>query len=209
MRILSHRGYWKVAGEKNTLAAFERSFRLGFGTETDVRDHNGRLVIAHDPPTGEPINFDTFLETYRNANIDQPLALNIKADGLQAMLQAALQQYGIFNYFLFDMSVPDMVVSLRHRLRVYTRHSDVEPLPTLYETAAGVWMDAFQTEWISEQGILEHLQTGKEVCVVSPELHGRNEAGLWHKLKTIPASVSQNLMLCTDKPEAALEYFHV
>ena len=39
MMILSHRGYWK---EKNLPIAFERSFSLGFGTETDYK---GELVI--------------------------------------------------------------------------------------------------------------------------------------------------------------------
>ena len=101
-----------------------------------------------------------------------------------------------------------MVTSLRYGLRVYTRHSDVETTPALYETAAGVWMDAFHTDWITEKSILEHIHNGKEVCVVSPELHGRNEASLWTKLKSIPHSASQDLMLCTDKPEEALEYFH-
>jgi len=208
MVILSHRGYWKAESEKNTLAAFERSFKLGFGTETDVRDLNGRLVISHDPPRGDPISFEAFLKSYRNANIDQPLALNIKADGLQSMLMAELQKHGILKYFLFDMSVPDMVTSLRYQLPVYTRHSDVESTPVLYENATGVWMDSFQMDWITEKSILEHIQNGKEVCVVSPELHGRNEASLWQKLKALHNSTTRNLMLCTDKPEEALEYFN-
>ena len=38
MQVISHRGYWKAASEKNTQTAFKRSFSLGYGTETDVRD---------------------------------------------------------------------------------------------------------------------------------------------------------------------------
>lgn len=41
MIILSHRGYWKETHEKNLPIAFERSFSLGFGTETD----KDKLVI--------------------------------------------------------------------------------------------------------------------------------------------------------------------
>ena len=48
MIILSHRGYWKDVNEKNQQVSFERSFSLGFGTETDIRDYKGELVISHD-----------------------------------------------------------------------------------------------------------------------------------------------------------------
>ena len=57
MKILSHRGYWKTAEEKNTATAMHRSFSLGFGTETDVRDYNGKLVISHDIPDSSAISF--------------------------------------------------------------------------------------------------------------------------------------------------------
>ena len=64
MKILSHRGYWKAPIEKNTREAFVRSFALGFGTETDIRDYMGELVISHDIPRGGEINFDAFLVKY-------------------------------------------------------------------------------------------------------------------------------------------------
>ena len=50
MIIISHRGYWIQPAEKNTEEAFSRSFERGMGTETDVRDHRGELVISHDMP---------------------------------------------------------------------------------------------------------------------------------------------------------------
>ena len=43
MIIISHRGYWKDAAEKNRPVAFARSFDLGYGTETDVRE------MVHEP----------------------------------------------------------------------------------------------------------------------------------------------------------------
>ena len=45
MKIISHHGFWHIPSEKNTETAFCRSFELGFGTETDVRDSLGALVI--------------------------------------------------------------------------------------------------------------------------------------------------------------------
>jgi hypothetical protein len=40
---------------KKTLAAFERALQNGFGIETDFRDHNGKVVISHDPVTADSI----------------------------------------------------------------------------------------------------------------------------------------------------------
>ena len=57
MIILSHRGYWKLEEERNRAAAFQRSFDLGYGTETDIRDIQGKLVISHDMPRGDEITF--------------------------------------------------------------------------------------------------------------------------------------------------------
>lgn len=61
MKILSHRGYWKNSDEKNKENAFRRSFSLGYGTETDVRDCRGDLVISHDMPIGNEISCEDFL----------------------------------------------------------------------------------------------------------------------------------------------------
>ena len=83
MVILSHRGYWKAAVEKNTRVAFQRSFELGFGTETDLRDFGGKLVISHDPPTADSLLFEDFLSLYQERGNGLPLALNVKSDGLQ------------------------------------------------------------------------------------------------------------------------------
>lgn len=41
MKILSHRGYWKNKQEKNSIAAFDRSFLNSYGLETDLRDVAG------------------------------------------------------------------------------------------------------------------------------------------------------------------------
>ena len=55
MIILSHRGYWKSEEERNQEVAFHHSFDLGYGTETDIRDIQGKLVISHDMPQGNEI----------------------------------------------------------------------------------------------------------------------------------------------------------
>ena len=53
----------------------------------------------------------------------------------------------------------------------------------LYERAAGVWMDAFESDWFSREVIEKHLAAGKMVAVISPEIHGRDPAAVWKTLR--------------------------
>lgn len=211
MRVLSHRGYWKTPGEKNAEAAFARSFSLGFGTETDVRDLNGALVISHDPPTAGALVLEQFLELYKrhdNAAAALPLALNIKADGLQSQLEQALRAFAVTNYFVFDMSVPDTIGYLQRGFPVFTRHSEHEPTPAFYQQAVGVWLDCFASEWFDEAVVAQHLSAGKSLCLVSPDLHKRPHLPFWETLKGWQGvAASGDVLLCTDYPEDARSFF--
>lgn len=205
--ILSHRGYWKTPDQRNTLEAFEHSFSLGFGTETDVRDACGRLVISHDMPSGNEISLEDLLKIRRRFNQHLPLALNVKCDGMQAALQ--IQMAGAENYFLFDMSVPDSLVTSRSGLRYFSRQSELEPTPILLDRADGVWMDMFYGDWVTEDSIRVHLEHGRRVCLVSPELHKRSYDSFWRTVATWELVRSESLMLCTDFPEEARAFFRI
>lgn len=173
-----------------------------------MRDWQQTLLISHDPPSTLGLTLDDTLALLVQHNRELPLAINIKSDGLQSLLLETLARHGVKNYFLFDMSVPDAVQSLKAGLRIYTRHSDVEPSPTLYGQAAGVWMDAlFDDIWLSPAAISAHLAAGKEVCLVSPELHSRPHLSLWERLQGIPDLEDSRLLLCTDLPEEAARFF--
>lgn len=200
MKILSHRGYWKTAEEKNGLVAFERSFKLGFGTETDVRDMASKLVISHDMPVGTPMGLDTFLDLI--ADPSMPLAMNIKADGLALELARHFAGRNL-DWFVFDMSVPDLRMHLNAGNPVFVRMSEVERDPAWLDEAQGVWLDAFGGEWYDVDLVRALLDTGKRVCIVSPELHRRDHAALWDALA--PLAAHDGLMLCTDFPELAKE----
>jgi len=208
MRIMSHRGYWITSEERNSLTAFERSFSKTFGTETDIRDFAGELVISHDIAETHCMTVDNFLRVYCNHDPALPLALNIKEDGLQRKLEFLLMAYKITNYFVFDMSIPDHLGYLNAGLRSFSRQSEYEPSPVFYDQAAGIWMDSFIDDWIEEQHIAPHLATGKQVCLVSPELHHRHHKPFWNRLSAMTVVSSDNLMLCTDYPEEAKEFFH-
>src|ERR1700744_6344591 len=131
--ILAHRGHWLDPAERNVLAAFERAFRNGYGVELDVRDLDGELVVSHDPPGRDALPLNALVAAYRAHGCAGCLAVNIKADGLEALVADALRDVPASRWFAFDMSVPDMLLYARAGLPFFTRHSDVEPVPALYD----------------------------------------------------------------------------
>jgi glycerophosphoryl diester phosphodiesterase len=207
--ILAHRGFWKAPSEKNAAVAFERAFAAGYGVELDVRDFAGELVISHDPPRDRGLTFDALLDLHDRVDPTTPLAINIKADGLAAEVKAALSRHQASDMFVFDMSVPDTLHYARDGARLFTRYSEYEPHPALYETAAGVWLDCFEQDlWWGREAVERFLADGKQVAIVSPELHRRDHAGAWAVWRALAQETGTNgLMLCTDLPDAAEAYF--
>lgn len=209
MIIISHRGYWKDPEEKNKQSAFKRSFRLGFGSELDVRDYCGKLVVSHDIADSTCFEFASLLEIYCEYDKGLYLAINIKADGLQRQILHHLERYNIENYFVFDMSIPDALGYLNNKMNIFTRQSEFETCPSLYKQADGVWLDEFNHHWITAQDVNGHLANGKKVCIVSPELHQRDHLLVWKDYQVLAkAANAERLMLCTDLPESAKEYFN-
>jgi len=199
MIILAHRGWWTDPSEKNSRLAISKAFSAGFGVETDVRDHNGELVLSHDMPTdGDLTPFEWVVSSFASAGQPGYLAINIKADGLHAPLIAMLARHGVTRAFVFDMAVPDAVGYLKARISSFTRHSEMEPAPPFYERADGVWMDCFDTDWIAASDVKTHLDAGKAVALVSPELHGRNPRSAWEAWAPLRDT---DAMICTDLPE--------
>lgn len=209
MIVLSHRGLWLDVSEKNKSIAFERSFSQGFGTETDVRDYKGELVISHDIADKDSISIKDFFKKYNKYAKTLPLALNIKSDGLQSKLKILLKEYNITNYFVFDMSVPDGLLYLKSAINSFTRESEYEKEPSFYDEAQGIWLDEFKSHWIDKDIIALHIKNKKKICIVSPDLHKREYKLEWEHYKQIEHKLGiSNLMICTDFPEEAKEFFN-
>ena len=168
------------------------------------------LCISHDIPTIHSLNAREFFKLYKESNTELPLALNIKADGLQTPLKSLLETYQITNYFVFDMSAPDCLQYINFGFHIFTRQSEYEA-PIFYKESQGVWLDEFHTHWINKTIIKEHLHNNKKVCIVSPELHKRDYKNEWKDykniLKTLNTNLAKNLMLCTDYPKMARDFF--
>ena len=209
MKIISHRGYWKTAHEKNTEVAFRRSFDLSFGVETDVRDCCGKIVISHDMPIGSELEFDCFVDVVSQygAKHKMTIALNIKSDGMADMIKGTLDRYKCLDYFAFDMSIPDMRSYIEIGVPVFSRISDYEKEPVFADMVSGFWVDSFESDWFDDMFVNDLLQGGKTVCIVSPELHKREYLKLWARLRLIEHN--ENLILCTDYPVEAHSFFMV
>ncbi len=207
MEIIAHRGFWKDISEKNTMTALKRAADNRIGTETDFRDYMEKLVVSHNVADANSPLAEEFFKLYQR--IKCTLALNVKADGIQELLKEVLTKYEIENYFCFDMSIPDTLGYIDEGLKFFVRQSEYEEMNSLYNEADGVWVDGFiDDDWITPELIGEHRDKGKRVCIVSSDLHGRDYQKLWEKLKIKEILDDEDIILCTDYPDKAKEYFY-
>tara|TARA_B110000263_G_C15159886_1_gene441928 strand:+ start:187 stop:831 length:645 start_codon:yes stop_codon:yes gene_type:complete len=213
MKIISHRGLWHKPLEQNTLISFKNSIDNNFGFEIDIRSFNGNLVVSHDPLNIKKkfIDFKDILTYHKKVNSDVIVAINVKEDGLNTLIKQALKEFKIKNYFVFDMSIPDMITYSKSNINFYTRQSEYEKYPALYDEASGVWLDEFYQHWIDEKIVQSHISNGKNLCIVSPDLHKRDFINEWEEYKKILFSSNQSdqLMICTDYPEKAEKFFEL
>ncbi len=209
MKILAHRGYWNTAIEKNSGLALRTALEKSYGFESDVRDYNGHLVISHNIANKDSFEAEQVFKWLFEFRDNFCFAINIKADGLKDILNDYIKKYNLTNYFLFDMSVPQMVEFNEMGMRFFTRQSEVEVIPCMYEQAAGIWIDGFfGTEWITETLLQNHIENDKEICLVSPELHGRTDyREFWEKIKEYNLDFDK-ILICTDVPDEAKEFFY-
>lgn len=209
MVILAHRGYWNGAIDRNSSVALKTALEKGYGFESDVRDYNGKMVISHNIADSNCQEAEEVFQWLHEYNDNYCFAINIKADGLKDILNSYLTKYSVKNYFLFDMSVPQMVEFHEIGLRYFTRQSEVESVPCMYEDAAGVWIDGFwSTDWITKELLENHIDNGKEICIVSPDLHGKTDyKEFWRRL-IVDGINFDKIILCTDHPDEAKEYFY-
>jgi glycerophosphoryl diester phosphodiesterase len=202
MKYIAHRGLWNEKIEQNTYSGIKRALDLGFGVELDVRDKNGELIVSHDPScNSEVLLFQEIVQLC--GRYDSMLAVNVKSDGILENMKCVLAELDRERFFLFDMSIPETMRYLESDLPTYMRLSEYEAYCELHEQSQGVWLDAFQDNWWF--GRSDIFLKEEKICVVSPELHGRDKSAAWGFLKNLETKV--DLYLCTDYPESAKVFF--
>jgi hypothetical protein len=164
MKLIAHR--------RNTISELIAT-PAAYGVEVDIRSYGDKLVIHHDPfIEGEP--FDAWIAAYRHGT----LILNVKEEGLEARLIGLMKSHGLDDYFFLDQSFPFLVKwSKAGEHRCAVRISEFESIDTAL-TLAGkvgwVWVDCFTRFPLSHEDGQRLKNAGFKLCLVSPELQGRD-----------------------------------
>ncbi|UFS69733.1 hypothetical protein LPW11_17785 [Geomonas sp. RF6] len=164
MKIIRHR--------LNTMAELKATPAC-YGVEVDIRSRGDELIIHHDPfASGEP--FEEWLGAYRHGT----LILNVKEEGLEGRLLELLESRGMEDYFLLDQSFPFLLKwapALKGRCAVrVSEFESVETALALAGKARWVWVDCFSTFPLSGADACRLKDAGFRLCLVSPELQGRD-----------------------------------
>ncbi len=164
MKLISHR--------RNTIQDLNATPKK-HGVEVDIRSYGEKLIIHHDPfVTGE--SFEDWVAAYQHGT----LILNVKEEGLEARLIALMKSKGIEDYFFLDQSFPFLVKWAKageHRCAVrVSEFESIETALTLAGKVGWVWVDCF-TRFPLSCGDSERLRKADfKLCLVSPELQGRD-----------------------------------
>lgn len=151
-----------------------KELHSNFGVEIDLRDSSdGNVYIAHDPFTKGEI-FEEYLKHYRHGTI----ILNIKSERIELKVLELLQKYGVSKYFFLDSSFP-MIHSMVNNgeSNIALRFSEFEGMDTIRAMEGKVkwiWVDCFTKLPIDHSSFLKFKEMGYRLCLVSPELQGRD-----------------------------------
>ena len=145
-----------------------------YGVEIDLRDRGDRLILQHDPfADGE--DFEEYLAGYRHCT----LILNIKSERIEHRVLELVRRYTVRDYFFLDSSFPMLVLlSGQGERNLAVRFSEYEGLDSVLSLrgrARWVWVDCFTRLPIDAAVYATLKNAGFKLCLVSPELQGRDK----------------------------------
>ena len=192
MNIIAHR--------RNTIKELSQT-PSKMGVEVDIRSLGNKLIIHHDPfVPGE--DFEQWLASYKHGT----LILNVKEEGLESNLISLMNRFGIDDFFFLDQSFPFLVKWARlGERRCAVRVSEYESVESALSLAGLIdwaWIDCFTRFPLSTDDAIGLKNAGFKLCLVSPELQGRDpETGipalrLLLKERNIKADA-----VCTKRPD--------
>lgn len=163
-----------IAHRVNTVEKLKK-LPVEYGVEIDLRDDlNGRIYIQHNPfEPGE--DFENYLKEYHHGT----MILNVKSERIELRILEMLPRYDVKSYFFLDSSFPMIwLLSSQGEKNIALRVSEVEGLDTARNMAGKVewiWVDCFSKIPIGRSEADELKSLGYKLCLVSPELEGRDE----------------------------------
>jgi|APSaa5957512535_1039671.scaffolds.fasta_scaffold11942_2 hypothetical protein len=189
-----------IAHRRNTIAELMDT-PMKYGVEVDIRSLGNNLIIHHDPfHSGEL--FEDWINHYQH----KTLILNVKEEGLEERLIEIMLSKGIKDYFFLDQSFPFLVRwSKMGENRCAARVSEFESLETALSLSGKikwVWVDCFTHFPISYKEFGQLKKAGFKICIVSPELQGRDARTEIKDMQRL--LLSNNIVVdavCTKRPE--------
>ena len=164
MKIIAHR--------KNTIRQLLETDKK-YGIEVDIRSEGNQLITHHDPFSGGDL-FEDWIKNYKHGT----LILNVKEEGLESRIISLMKREKIDDYFFLDQSFPFLIKWANlGETKCAARVSEFESIETAL-TLAGkikwIWVDCFTRFPLSYDGYLKLKNAGFNLCIVSPELQGRD-----------------------------------
>lgn len=151
-----------------------------YGVELDVRDCGNDLIIVHNPFEGGE-SFEEYLKCYHHGT----MIVNVKSERIELRIMELLEKYKIKKYFFLDSSIPMMyLLSNLNNTNSAVRFSEIEPVElalAMKGRAKWVWVDCFSKLPINKENYKILKDAGYQLCLVSPELQGRDEDILKYK----------------------------
>ena len=170
-----------IAHRINTIKELKK-LSIDFGVELDLRDYGNRLILQHEPfVDGE--DFEDYLKHYNHGT----MILNIKSERIEYRVLDLIKKYDIKKYFFLDSSFPMIYqLSKNGENNIALRFSEFEGVDTILKMknqVKWIWVDCFTKLPINTMVFNNIKALGYKVCLVSPELQGRNEDILPFKKK--------------------------
>mgnify|MGYP006374318403 CR=1 FL=1 len=161
-----------IAHRRDSIADL-RSTDTALGVEVDIRSNDGELIIHHDP-FAEGERFEDWISEYQHGT----LILNVKEEGLEPTLIDVMDRHQITEYFFLDQSFPFLLkwweaAGGRSAVRV-SEYESVGTALALAGKVNWVWIDCFTRFPLGRQDADRLTDSGLKLCIVSPELQGRD-----------------------------------
>lgn len=199
---IAHRGHWFPDIEtQNRLTAITAAGAAGYGMELDIRvSESKHLRLQHDLLDDQVWLLDlvhedwfpTLIAALRAAPV---ILWDVKEIAAIEPLVAWLAEYNLLgNAILFDQELAGKAIhwgaamdacALANHPVSYLRRVSEHAHESLYDAlddpdAYGVWLDAWDRDWVTANIIATVQAAGKRAYVCSPELHQRAIAlALW------------------------------
>jgi len=180
-----------------------KNISLEYGVEIDIRSNDKELYLHHDPfKNGEKL--EDWMINYRH----KLLVLNVKEEGLENEVIKMLDNFNVTNFFFLDQSFPFLYKTskVNNEERCAIRFSDFESIDTVKKFSSFVnwiWVDMFENFPLNDKKINAYLlETGLNICFVSPELHDVHSRNLIKEFRSkVEAMGFGDHYVCTKYPE--------